>query len=70
MEDKIKSLPTKAQFQRRTLRLILTCVIVLIINRLATPGLNWSLWVILGLGGAYLFELIDYIIVKRNTKEE
>lgn len=70
MEDKIKNLPTKAQFQRRTLRLILICAIILIVNHLATPGLNWGLWAILGLVGGYLFDLIDYIIVKRNAKEK
>lgn len=69
MDDKIKGLPAKAQLQRRALHLVLTCAIVLIINHLVTPGLNWSLWVVGGLVIAFLYDLIDFFIIHRNTKE-
>lgn len=66
MEEEIKNLPAKAQFQRRALRLILTCAVVLIINHVVTPGLNWSLWVVGGLVIAFLYDLIDFFFINRH----
>ncbi len=70
MEEKIKQLPAKAQLQRRCLHTTLTCAIILIVNHLATPGLNWGLWATLGLAAALLYDIIDYAVVKHNIKEE
>lgn len=70
MEDKIKKLPAKAQLQRRALRIVLLSAVMLIINHQFTPELRWGLWMTIGLCGSFLFDLIDYIIVKRNTKDE
>ncbi len=70
MEEKIKQLPAKAQLQRRCLHTALTCAIILLVNYLATPGLNWGLWATLGLAAGLLYDVIDYAVVKRNTKEE
>lgn len=70
MEDKIKTLPAKVQLLRRALRIVLLSAVMLIINYQFTPGLRWGLWVTAGLCGSFLFDLIDYIIVKQNTKEE
>ncbi|MBQ8366171.1 MAG: hypothetical protein IJX40_00360 [Alistipes sp.] len=70
MEDKIKSLPAKAQLQRRALRIVLLSAIMLIINHQFTPGQNWGVWATVALCASFLFDLIDYVIIKRNTKEE
>lgn len=70
MDQNIEQLPAKAKLQRRALHTLLTCAIVLIVNYLATPGLNWGLWATLGLVAALLYDVIDYVVVKRNTKEE
>lgn len=70
MENKIKNLPAKAQLQRHAIRLVLTCAVVLIINNRLTPELNWGWWVTAGLCGAFLFDLIDYLFIKHNTKNE
>lgn len=70
MEEKIKRLPAKAQLQRRALRIVLLSALMLIINHQFTPGMNWDLWATVGLCASFLFDLIDYIIIRRNTTEE
>lgn len=70
MEDRIKTLPAKAQLQRKALRIVLISAIVLIINNRLTPDLSWGLWITLGLCGAFLFDLIDYLFIKKNETKE
>lgn len=68
MENEIRNLPAGAQLTRRVLRYLVICAMLLLINYLVTPGLNWSLWAVGGLAISLLFDLIDYFVIKHNKK--
>ena len=67
-KKQINELPAKAQLQRRVVRLIIICAVLLILNNQLTPDLNWGLWITAGLGFSLILDIIDYIFIKRNTK--
>ncbi len=70
MEQEIQKLPVKAQLLRRVVRTILICILLILINRLVTPGMKWSLWITAGLAIALLFDLVDFAFIHKNSERE
>lgn len=70
MEQEIQKLPVKAQLLRRVVRTILICILLILINRLVTPGMKWSLWITAGLAIALLFDLVDFAFIHQNSERE
>ncbi len=70
MEQEIKKLPAKAQLQRRIVRVVLTCAILIIINHLVTPGLRWSLWISAGMAIALIFDIVDFGFIRRHERTD
>lgn len=70
MEQEIQKLPVKAQLLRRVVRTILICILLILINRLVTHGMKWSLWITAGLAIALLFDLVDFAFIHKNSERE
>lgn len=62
-----KQFPTpKQRLLRSTMRYVIVCLFLLLINCCTTPDLWWVLWVAAGWGLSLLLQWSDYLILDRS----